>query len=243
MHAHESDRAQVVPEPQPVSGPEHHPHGLFALQTALGNATVVRMLRQCGHPGAREMPQRIQRSAVSEALRGGGRPLDSATREEMERRLGTDFSDVRVHTGSAAKTSAAELGALAYTSGSHVVIGECGADKHTLAHELTHVIQQRGGPVPGSDTGLGFAVSDPGDHFEREAEANAHKVMSGPVPDARPLPESGPWGAADAGTVQRASSTTLEDAVLTHYHPSKPGARLATNLTIKRPRKIGRAHV
>jgi hypothetical protein len=61
----------------------------------------------------------------------------------MEARFGADFSDVRVHTGEAARASAAELSARAYTSGSHVVFGDGGVDKHTLAHELTRVIQQR----------------------------------------------------------------------------------------------------
>ncbi|MGW2818437.1 eCIS core domain-containing protein, partial [Streptomyces sp. NPDC001415] len=97
---------------------------------------------------------------------------------------GADFSDVRIHNDSAAKASAAEVGARAYTSGSHVVIGDGGADKHTLAHELTHVIQQRQGPVAGTDNGSGLKVSDPSDRFEREAEANATRVMSGPVPEA-----------------------------------------------------------
>ncbi|WP_408055332.1 eCIS core domain-containing protein [Streptomyces paludis] len=68
------------------------------------------------------------------------------------------------------------------TSGSHVVIGRGGGDKHTLAHELTHVIQQRQGPVAGTDNGSGLRVSDPSDRFEREAEANAQRVMRGPAP-------------------------------------------------------------
>ncbi|MFD0392147.1 DUF4157 domain-containing protein [Streptomyces nogalater] len=41
----------------------------------------------------------------------------------METRLGADFSDVRVHMDAAAQASAADIGARAYTSGSHVVIG------------------------------------------------------------------------------------------------------------------------
>ncbi|GGU29996.1 hypothetical protein GCM10010289_59270 [Streptomyces violascens] len=99
----------------------------------------------------------------------------------METRLGADFSDVRVHNDSAAKASAAEVGARAYTSGNHVVIGDGGDDKHTLAHELTHVIQQRQGPVAGTDNGSGLKVSDPSDRFEREAEANATRAMRGPA--------------------------------------------------------------
>ncbi|MYR85386.1 DUF4157 domain-containing protein, partial [Streptomyces sp. SID685] len=39
----------------------------------------------------------VQRSAVHDVLRAGGRPLDEGVRTDMEARLGADFSDVRVH--------------------------------------------------------------------------------------------------------------------------------------------------
>jgi hypothetical protein len=97
----------------------------------------------------------------------------------METRLDADFSDVRIHADAAARVSAAEIGALAYTSGSHVVIADAGADKRALAHELTHVIQQRRGLVAGRDYGGGLRVSDPGEASEREASATAARVMSG----------------------------------------------------------------
>ncbi|MER5214905.1 DUF4157 domain-containing protein [Streptomyces sp. NPDC002838] len=132
--------------------------------------------------GTRADEQPVQRSAVHGVLRSTGRPLDGPLRAEMEARLGTDFSDVRVHADTEARRSAAEVGARAYTSGSHVVIGEGGGDKHTLAHELTHVIQQRQGAVAGTDNGSGLKISDPSDRFERAAEANARSVMSGPAP-------------------------------------------------------------
>ncbi|MCX3059541.1 DUF4157 domain-containing protein [Streptomyces sp. GXMU-J5] len=124
-------------------------------------------------------------TGVNAVLRSAGRPLAAPVRQEMESRFGTDFSGVRLHTGPAAARSARAIGARAYTSGSHVVIGAGGGDKHTLAHELTHVVQQRDGPVSGTVTGHGFAVSDPGDRFELAAEANARRVLSGPVPQAR----------------------------------------------------------
>ncbi|WP_425555719.1 DUF4157 domain-containing protein [Kitasatospora kazusensis] len=110
-------------------------------------------------------------------------------RSEMETRLGADFADVRLHDDAGAARSAAEVGARAYTSGRHVVIGAGGADKHTLAHELTHVIQQRTGPVAGTDHGEGLKVSDPSDRFEQAAEENATRVMRG-SPDLRSAPES-----------------------------------------------------
>lgn len=151
--------------------------GLAPLQRAVGNAVVARML------------QRARDSSVHEVLRSPGSPLAGPVRQEMESRLGADFSDVRVHTGSAARASAAEVGARAYTSGSHIVLGDGGGDRHTLAHELTHVVQQRQGPVEGTDNGAGLRISDPGDRFEREAEANAARVLAGPVPSGGDAPE------------------------------------------------------
>ncbi|MFD6173001.1 eCIS core domain-containing protein [Streptomyces coeruleorubidus] len=209
---------------------------LRAAQRGAGNAAVTAMIaRRARTTPAPEQPD----TGVREVLRSAGKPLGAPVRQEMEARFGTDFSGVRLHTGAAAARSARAIGARAYTSGSHVVIGDGGGDKHTLAHELTHVVQQRGGPVSGRDTGHGFAMSDPGDRFERAAEANAHKVMSGPVPDVQRVAEDGPdttAGAAD--TVQRASATVLENAVVTHYQPSKAGAPLAQNLTVQRPRTV-----
>jgi hypothetical protein len=119
----------------------------------------------------------VQRSAVHDVLRSGGRPPDETTRTDMEGRFGEDFSDVRIHDDHAAKRSAAELGARAYTSGRHVVIGSGGADRHTLAHEQTHVVQQRQGAVARTDNGSGLKVSNPSDRFERAAETHAIRVM------------------------------------------------------------------
>ncbi|MFI5581868.1 DUF4157 domain-containing protein [Streptomyces sp. NPDC051822] len=132
----------------------------------------------CGHQQDVDDRPAVQRSAVHDVLAGDGRPLETPLREEMESRLGADFSDVRIHSGGAARASAAEIGARAYTSGTDVVLGDGGGDKHTLAHELTHVIQQRQGPVSGTDNGSGLSISDPSDRYEREAEANATRVMS-----------------------------------------------------------------
>lgn len=199
MHHHEqagpggagSDRTAAR---KPASAPSTQLRGLLGQQAGAGNAAVVQMLRQAGHSWAQEQHQHsagcghqqaeskqqpaVQRSAVHDVLRTPGRALDDATRTDMEARLGADFSDVRIHNDAAAKASAAEVGAHAYTSGNHVVIGDGGADKHTLAHELTHVIQQRQGPVAGTDNGSGLKVSDPSDRFEREAEANASRAMA-----------------------------------------------------------------
>lgn len=220
--------------------------GLLGLQAAAGNAAVVQRLRRDGHPWAQSEPHRhgagcghqagqpaVQRSAVHDVLRTSGRPLDEATRSDMEARLGADFSDVRIHDDAAAKASAAEVGARAYTSGSHVVIGDGGADKHTLAHELTHVIQQRRGPVAGADNGAGLKVSDPSDRFEREAEATATRVMSGTGRQQSSAAGVDPDGSGKAPAVRTPAATAVQRSIkvtLAGYAQAK-GAAGAQDLT------------
>jgi hypothetical protein len=91
--------------------------------------------------------------SVDRALSESGSPLDSTLRQDMEKRFGHDFSRVRVHSGAAAEQSARDLDANAYTMGHDVVFGEgrfspgTATGRRLLAHELTHVVQQRGGPT------------------------------------------------------------------------------------------------
>jgi hypothetical protein len=89
-------------------------------------------------------------SDIAHALATPGQPLDVATRARMERRVGRDFSDVRIHSGDAAERSAHGLGAAAYTVGSQIVLGSAQhstatpTEQRLLAHELAHVVQQGG---------------------------------------------------------------------------------------------------
>ncbi|MER5771917.1 DUF4157 domain-containing protein [Streptomyces sp. NPDC001985] len=183
------------------------PERAATLQRTIGNAAVARMVeaeaqREAGAGGEAPGPESrrpVQRATVHAVLRSPGRALDDSVRTDMEARLGADFSDVRVHDDSAARASAAEVGARAYTSGNHVVIGAGGADPHTLAHELTHVVQQRQGPVAGTDTGDGLRISDPSDRFEREAEAGARRAMAAPSRSAAGGGRSGESGRSGHG--------------------------------------------
>src|ERR1041385_6282466 len=99
--------------------------------------------------------------------RGRGQPLDSQTRGFMESRFGHDFSRVRVHADREAAQSAERLRASAYTAGSDVVFGAGAFDRKRLAHELTHVVQQRGGGA--SSAAL----------TEADARTNANRVEAG----------------------------------------------------------------
>jgi hypothetical protein len=90
-------------------------------------------------------------STVHDTLASSGRPLDSAARAYFEPRFGQDFSDVRIHTDAQASSAARDVEARAFTVGRDIVFG---AGEYTpvgdegqrlLAHELAHVVQQKGG--------------------------------------------------------------------------------------------------
>ncbi|MFI9585453.1 DUF4157 domain-containing protein [Streptomyces sp. NPDC052236] len=185
--------------------------GMGILQRAVGNSAVGAMVqRERDEEAAPE-----QRSPVHDVVSSGsGQALDTDTRTDLEARLGSDFSDVRVHTGDAAHQSAKSVGAHAYTVGNNVVFQRDAYDpssqsgRTTLAHELTHVMQQRSGPVEGTDAPGGIRVSDPSDRYEQEATANAARAMSAPAPQAAPEPVVAPGPAA---AVQRQSEGEDEE--------------------------------
>ena len=98
------------------------------------------------------IPGSVQHSADESFVNnlGAGRPLDVATRAFFEPRFGHNFSEVRVHTSDRAAESASAVEALSYTVGQDVVFAhgqyapETSGGRKLLAHELTHVLQQRG---------------------------------------------------------------------------------------------------
>jgi len=212
LHRAAPHAGQTVPAPVASAfgaGGRLTPAAALALQRSAGNAAVVAMLRrQADDDPHASTPD--PDAACHRVLSTPGRPMEDTLRAEMEARLGADFRHVRLHNDVVAQRSAKGIGARAYTSRHHVV-GADGKDKHTLAHELTHVMQQQAGPVSGTATGGGLSISDPSDRFEREAEANARRVMSGAVPVQRELtdreqgtPATGPV------VVQRDAAEDLE---------------------------------
>ncbi|MFB6829630.1 eCIS core domain-containing protein [Streptomyces hydrogenans] len=192
--------------------------GLGALQRAVGNGAVGAMVQR-SRSAAPEAAEEGARSPVHDVLAsGGGQPLDTATRGDMEARMGADFSDVRIHTDAAADASAKGIGAHAYTVGNNVVFQREAYDpaspqgRTTLAHELTHVIQQRSGPVEGTEAPGGIRVSDPSDRFEREAVANAERVLAEPsAPAPAPAPVAAPASSATAAPAVQRAATEDED--------------------------------
>ncbi len=173
------------PEQQGFAGGSGLTQRVLTLQRVHGNQYVQRMVARGGiaqrsaDPGMKEggeldpgVESSIQRA------RGGGQALDAGVRAQMEPALGTDLGGVRVHTGAEADRLNRAVSARAFTTGRDVFFrqGEynpgSSSGRELLAHELTHVAQQRGAAVQAKLT-LG-PVDDPA---EREADEVAQRVM------------------------------------------------------------------
>lgn len=113
-----------------------------------------------------------------QSVRTGGMPLPESLRSYFEPRFGRDFSDVRVHTGPRADEVARSINAEAFTLGRDIVFSDgsyrpnTNEGKELLAHELTHVVQQRAAEASRKQLRIG----DPDDRFETEAERIATRV-------------------------------------------------------------------
>lgn len=128
---------------------------------------------------------------VHDVINSPGRPLDAGTRDLMQARFGHDFSQVRVHTDSAAEASARAVNARAYTVGQDIAFDRgqyqpsTPDGQHLLAHELAHTIQQRGLQKSARDARLDTRADSV---YEREAESAADAVTAARSPIITALP-------------------------------------------------------
>ncbi len=102
-----------------------------------------------GEPGGAPTITPDIETQITAMRSGGGEPLAERTRTYFEPRFSRNFSQVRVHRDTRAANTARALNARAYTTGYNVVFGageyapETSRGKWLLAHELTHVVQQK----------------------------------------------------------------------------------------------------
>lgn len=121
-------------------------------------------------------------SALHDGSRSRGEPLAASTRASLEASLGTDLSDVRVHTGeaSARATAACDAHAITYGQDIHFAPGRYQPARREgdrlIAHEVAHTIQQRGAR---EDPTRAPEVGRPGDRHEVEADRFANSWARG----------------------------------------------------------------
>ena len=134
--------------------------------------TVQRDLSEVNGPEGGMLPGDV--SAKIQSMRGGGQKLSDKNIQQYSQKFGRDMSDVHVHTDAAADTVSRSLNARAFTIGSDVFLTKGinpdggGRDAQTMAHELTHVVQQ-GGHASSGPLKLGAADTAQ----EHEAESTA----------------------------------------------------------------------
>jgi|GEM_PF-3436514 len=115
--------------------------------------------------------------------KGGGRSLPKTTQREMEGAFGANFSQVKIHTGGEAIQMSQEIGAHAFTHGSNIYFNRgkfnpnTKSGKHLLAHELTHVIQQKPQSLIQRQIGEGATHSQMGTILERHI-MRAHRRLT-----------------------------------------------------------------
>jgi hypothetical protein len=171
------------PDPQP----EHEPaegRPMARLAATIGNqgfaATLGRSpLAREAEQGAGIMADGTVHGDVQgsiDATRGGGASLDPGVAARLSGDLG-DLSDVRVHTDDTADKLNHSVAARAFATGTDVYFakgeyspGSQDGDR-LIAHELAHVVQQRGASASGP-----LAVSQPGDAMELEADDVADQL-------------------------------------------------------------------
>lgn len=92
-------------------------------------------------------------SSKIQSTRGGGQALPETTKTFMQSRFGTDFSNIKIHTGNYAAQLSNQLNAQAFTVGNDIYFNSgkfspsTSQGKKLIAHELTHTIQQNNNKV------------------------------------------------------------------------------------------------
>jgi len=146
---------QVMPVPAPSLQRQVEPDGeeeRFQTNTLAGRITPFAQRDAMLRSNAAASPSSSSFEKRLNSRKGGGSPLPSSVRRDMEPRFGADFGGVRIHTDDEAARMSREMNAHAFTHGSDIYFNngrfDAGsrAGKMLLAHELTHTIQQGAGP-------------------------------------------------------------------------------------------------
>ena len=171
---HELDQQHRIEPPEPQE--REHEKPLHRLASDVGNGAFSNTIAR---DGAGIMPTGQVHPEVQgriDSTRGSGTSLPASVRGRFEGDLG-DLSDVTVHTDDTSDQLNRSVSAKAFATGTDVYFakgqytpGSADGDR-LIAHELAHVVQQRGAPNSGPLT-----VSQPGDALESEADSVADKI-------------------------------------------------------------------
>jgi len=172
-------RHPAAAELAPVVRRDDPEASISRLASAVGNRGLSRAITQM-RDGEGILPGGLVHPDVEAAIAaasGGGSRLGSGVADHIGGAYGQPLSDVRVHNDDHAAALSRAVSARAFTVGSDIFFGageyqpDSVGGRELLAHELAHVVQQRGAPNSGP-----LMVSQPGDTLEREAETAARGI-------------------------------------------------------------------
>jgi len=175
----DSDRRRIEEHERPQAPEQQREDPAAPLQELASNVGNHAFSESIAREAAGVLPTGEVHPAVQNTIsssRGGGSSLDAGVQGRFSESLG-DLSDVRVHTDDTADRLNRSVSARAFATGTDVYFakgeyspGSADGDK-LIAHELAHVVQQRGAPSSGPLT-----VSEPGDAMETEADSVADQI-------------------------------------------------------------------
>jgi hypothetical protein len=171
---HELEQGRRIEPPEPVEAEREKP--LHQLASDVGNHAFGNTLAR---EGAGIMPTGQVHPEVQgtiDGTRGSGAGLPQDVRSRFEGDLGP-LGDVTVHTDDTADNLNRSVSARAFATGTDVYFakgeynpGSADGDR-LIAHELAHVVQQRGAANSGP-----LSVSQPGEALETEADSVADSL-------------------------------------------------------------------
>jgi hypothetical protein len=172
----ERQRQPVPAGPIPAARRDEPEAAVSRLASNIGNRGLSRAITQM-RDGEGILPGGLVHPDVEAAIAaasGSGNRLHEGVAGHVGGAYGQSLGDVRVHHDDHAAALSRAVSARAFTVGSDIFFGageyrpDSAGGRELLAHELAHVVQQRGAPNTGP-----LMVSQPGDALEREAEAAA----------------------------------------------------------------------
>jgi hypothetical protein len=172
----ERQRQPAAAELAPIARRDDPEASISRLASAMGNRGLSRAITQM-RDGEGILPGGLVHPDVEAAIAaasGGGSRVSAGVADHVGGAYGEPLGDVRVHNDEHAAALSRAVSARAFTVGSDIFFGageyqpDSTGGRELLAHELAHVVQQRGAPNAGP-----LMVSQPGDTLEREAEAAA----------------------------------------------------------------------
>jgi hypothetical protein len=167
------ETVEKASRPAPSGGAPGRLHSWLAIQAPQGRSAAQ---AAPDDSSSTEDHPSMARAAAEHGVRGAGSSLPHLS--TIQRSFGRhDVGAVRAHLGASAREAARALNARAFTTGEDVAFAGA-PDLHTAAHEAAHTVQQRAG------VSLKSEVSQPGDPWERHADAVAERVARGASAEA-----------------------------------------------------------